>query len=262
MLNDSNYFSVTCHGCLSAASTSTEVPPLSALAPATSNMSCLDLGWPSYSSFLPDLCAASIVNSRCYNTGTLTHEMADSICTSSGARLCTSDEMLNDVTAGSGCGLDDQLIWTSTECTAGSFWAAHGLSGTPPVCTPKATGLSVRCCADHVTTPTANPSTAEDVTIVGYTTDVAQGLTGSVTIRFVVGRAGSCVSRKHARTCTRFAPSWPARVGLGIWSAECHDLHVANFCGSCDVGYEMTEPVHFDTSGILLLSAPTPSASR
>ena len=200
---------MTCYGCQAASSTSTEAPPLFALGAATSNSSCADLGWPSYSSYLPNVCAASIINSKCYNTGTLTFSMADSICTTSGARLCTSDELLNDVTAGSGCGLESELIWTSTACTGG-FYATRELwyNFQPPLCITPQTGLSVRCCADHVTTPTP-PSTAEAVTIVGYTNEVAQNLSGSVTFRYVIGCIWLCM---HAPNALRMPPPATVRI--------------------------------------------------
>jgi len=177
---------------------------------AISVSSCVDLGWPSYNPSFPNVCAASIINSRCYNSGTLTYSMADSICTTSGARLCTSDELQNDVTAGSGCGLDDQFVWSSTACLDG-FYAAHGLNDTALVCNPKNTGLSVRCCADHVTTPTPNPSTAEAVTIVAYTNEVAQGLSGSVTIVYVFECTCPCV---HAPDAFAMSPPATFRVHL------------------------------------------------
>lgn len=197
--NDSEHFSVKCHGCLTT--TSTMQPPV-AQQGATSVSSCVDLGWPSYNTGFPDVCAASIVNSTCFNTGTLSHDMAEAVCTGTGARLCTHSELQNDVTAGSGCNLDSQLIWTSTTCTGG-FYAARGLDdGAPPVCADANTGLSVRCCADHFTTPTPNPSAAEAVSIVGYTSPVLQGQTGSVTVKYTaaVGTDTLRISFKQGST--------------------------------------------------------------
>ena len=197
--NDSGHFAVKCHGCLTT--TSTMQPPV-AQQSATSSSSCVDLGWPSYNTGFPDVCAASIINSTCYNTGTLSHDMAEAVCTGTGARLCTHSELQNDVTAGSGCSLDSQLIWTSTACTGG-FYAARGLDDSaPPVCSDANSGLSVRCCADHFTTPTPNPSAAEAVTIVGYTSPVLQGQTGSVTVKYTaaVGTDTLRISFKQGST--------------------------------------------------------------
>ena len=48
----------------------------------------------------------------CYHSRTW--EQAYYVCHSRGARLCTKDELLGDCTAGSGCGHDADLIWSST----------------------------------------------------------------------------------------------------------------------------------------------------
>jgi len=38
---------------------------------------------------------------------------AEAICIKAGARLCTKDELEADCTAGTGCGHDRDLIWSS-----------------------------------------------------------------------------------------------------------------------------------------------------
>jgi hypothetical protein len=52
-----------------------------------------------------------------------TFEEAANVCISTGARLCTAAEMSAGCTAGTGCGHDDDMIWTSTDlhsCPAGA----------------------------------------------------------------------------------------------------------------------------------------------
>lgn len=46
---------------------------------------------------------------------------ANSICTGIGARLCTADELLNEVGRGSGCQHDGEMVWTSDTCDPGLF---------------------------------------------------------------------------------------------------------------------------------------------
>jgi len=45
-----------------------------------------------------------------------TLDEAAALCVSHGMRLCTEDEILDEVTGGTGCQYDRAYIWTSTEC--------------------------------------------------------------------------------------------------------------------------------------------------
>jgi hypothetical protein len=49
------------------------------------------------------------------NCQTLNFWEARAMCTDLGGRLCTSEELLEDCTRGSGCGGDQLMIWSSTE---------------------------------------------------------------------------------------------------------------------------------------------------
>lgn len=55
---------------------------------------------------------SDISGNRCIHSAT--YDSARAICESEGARLCTKDEILADCAAGSGCGFDSQVVWTST----------------------------------------------------------------------------------------------------------------------------------------------------
>jgi len=46
-----------------------------------------------------------------------TWQQATDACAALNARLCTKEEMLGDCTRGSGCGHDNEMVWTSTEVT-------------------------------------------------------------------------------------------------------------------------------------------------
>ena len=78
-------------------------------------------------------------------------QMADSICTSVGARLCTAAELARDVARGTGCGFDNANVWTSDVC-AGGHIAADGDSRPQDVyvanaCVADGEQRAVRCCA-------------------------------------------------------------------------------------------------------------------
>jgi len=47
--------------------------------------------------------------------GEKTFAEAEAICASANARLCTAEELVNDCSRGTGCGFDDELIWSSDQ---------------------------------------------------------------------------------------------------------------------------------------------------
>merc|ERR1719424_2421843 len=80
-------------------------------------------------------------------------EAAREFCLKIGARLCTKKELITDEVAGTGCGLDQRPVWSSTACPDGSYVALAGSSRhiheVPPLCTqPAGESASARCCAD------------------------------------------------------------------------------------------------------------------
>eukprot|EP01052_Picozoa_sp_SAG31_P036854 SAG31_NODE_4660_length_3059_cov_2.381081_2_plen_213_part_00 len=97
-----------------------------------------------------------------------TWEDARSICTGSGARLCTVEELEADEAQGTGCNFDSQFVWTADDiscepnqhvtvqvcdrqpnaeppilCSDG-----YAASAIPPKCTDDSGSGAVRCCAD------------------------------------------------------------------------------------------------------------------
>ena len=46
----------------------------------------------------------------------VSYEKALVHCTAQGARLCSANELQNDVARGTGCGFDTRLVWTSESC--------------------------------------------------------------------------------------------------------------------------------------------------
>ena len=91
-------------------------------------------------------------------------------CEQYGARLCTRNELM--AAMGTGCGLDDKLVWTWEECAHGTPFnqrvAAMGNNHQIYGCYEAYEQMGVRCCADEMSgippsppraaTPQAGPS--------------------------------------------------------------------------------------------------------
>jgi hypothetical protein len=78
-------------------------------------------------------------------------EVAQAICTSVGARLCSAAELNADEARGTGCGHDDRITWTSDTCDGGHM-TADGDSRAQanyadPECRAHDYNGAVRCCA-------------------------------------------------------------------------------------------------------------------
>ena len=102
-------------------------PPASSGPPACAT--CAELGWPVATrlNFNRDVCGGSDVlrggdpNSNDGNDGCqagVGHAAALATCAALGARLCTVAEVLAGEGSGTGCGHDDELVWTSSRRSA------------------------------------------------------------------------------------------------------------------------------------------------
>ena len=114
-----------------------------------SQLSCDQLGWAPKPA-TPEVCSSSTIRGEC--SAPLAFSAALSHCGSVGARLCTQEELEEDVAVGSGCDLDFVRTWSSTLCandeivtTAGSVAAA---ATHPSKCIASSKKFLVRCCAD------------------------------------------------------------------------------------------------------------------
>ena len=58
-----------------------------------------------------DVWAKSNING-CHKNNTWLE--AKAVCDEAGARLCTTEEMINDCTKSTGCGLNKDFVWTSS----------------------------------------------------------------------------------------------------------------------------------------------------
>lgn len=99
------------------------------------------------------------------------HQYAQDLCASSGARLCSPNELGADVARGTGCGLDSGLVWTYEACARESTATSEAVVGFTAVlgrgkggshdgavCLPAAsTDAGVRCCADVAGDENATP---------------------------------------------------------------------------------------------------------
>ena len=128
-------------------------------AACTSVSNCSELGWGAGRGN-PNVCGASnhlhdgvrvLEDATCFggdddDTDGYTHVAA--VCVGGGARLCTVAELTAQETRGTGCGHDNQQVWSSDPCDGG-FMSARGQRGQNPTCqTDLGTSLAVRCCTD------------------------------------------------------------------------------------------------------------------
>ena len=100
----------------------------------------------------------SKASDKCLSSAT-TWQQAYDECRSIGARLCTKDEIVNFETAKTGCGNDNKLVWSSTECDVGKYYTPRGQGGTFLMECTAATEATkaVQCCGD-VTVENCTPS--------------------------------------------------------------------------------------------------------
>lgn len=101
-------------------STTTTNIPINLTAPSLT--SCNEFGWRN-STALPLVCGESEVASalfggatRCHGAEQWTFDDAVSVCHTIGARLCTLSEIVLGVVQGTGCNVDREQTWSSTEC--------------------------------------------------------------------------------------------------------------------------------------------------
>eukprot|EP00041_Stephanoeca_diplocostata_P029374 m.865212 g.865212 ORF g.865212 m.865212 type:complete len:337 (-) comp23549_c0_seq3:726-1736(-) len=86
------------------------------------------------------------------------------VCTRVGARLCTLAELSSGAASNTGCGYNNEWVWSGTACTlSGAPGRYQILDETQAVCAPRshANGTAfVRCCADSITQGSSSDETA------------------------------------------------------------------------------------------------------
>eukprot|EP00038_Savillea_parva_P027893 m.62133 g.62133 ORF g.62133 m.62133 type:complete len:1062 (-) comp8063_c0_seq1:183-3368(-) len=156
----------------------TTYPPVPLLsAPTCSNrsvMTCDELGW-GFRRGHTTVCGESYVLPNASECAThVTHSEARSICANAGGRLCSVDEIMNDATTGSGCGMDGYRVWSSAECSGGAFTVGGSSANTaskPAECTVGTVLKAVRCCADRERCVSTSETTTTTTTPEPPTTD-------------------------------------------------------------------------------------------
>lgn len=98
------------------------------------------------------VCSAAAIGPNSTCSGNLTFVKAIQFCEQVGARLCTADELSQDIGNDQVCGYASNRVWTASECPAGYFSQAGAfpsLSSVPRNCTDVMALLPVVCCADQ-----------------------------------------------------------------------------------------------------------------
>ena len=142
--------------------------PSGATPSSMSSSSCDDLGWTNALTFgSTSVCGESALNlGGCSVESTWAD--AKEWCESSGARLCNIDELIAQETRGTGCRLDNKLVWSSSSCDGG-YWVATG-KGANLGCASESSFNKARCCADVMTVTMASAALSFDVRIVSEST--------------------------------------------------------------------------------------------
>ena len=92
--------------------------------PRASTSSCGELAWAEPSGSVDHVCGAAGAN--CPRGS---YADAEALCLGMGARLCTFDEIGSGEATGTGCGFDNERVWTSTAdaCAPPRHMSAGGL---------------------------------------------------------------------------------------------------------------------------------------
>jgi prepilin-type N-terminal cleavage/methylation domain-containing protein len=133
---------------------------------SASKLSCSELNWGDRGNRISTHiisyggCGESDGNSMGSCTLSSTWYEANSLCENIGARLCTIEEIENDIPRGTGCSLDNYMVWTMTPCRTGMFINSGAYKGNERYCQQDlndttANGgrhngdtIGIRCCAD------------------------------------------------------------------------------------------------------------------
>lgn len=118
------------------------------------------------------LCWGGVLETRSDGTETrndVSFEDAKEVCRQASARLCTEPEISAGLTRGTGCSLDNRMVWTSTVCGDGERFCKSGRvlrfgdgdSIPAERQLPNKKVFGVRCCADEIaqTSVPATPAT-------------------------------------------------------------------------------------------------------
>jgi len=120
---------------------------------------CSELGWRIKDGVHGNntkVCAESMVLGVCNNDSDTDYSTTHYSCVAAGGRLCSQIELETNFAAATGCGVDKELIWTSTSCGVNKHMVALGKASTetPSFCASDAAAeYNVRCCGDTAIMP-------------------------------------------------------------------------------------------------------------
>ena len=133
-------------------------------ADACSALTCADLGWSNGDAFGDArVCGASDALPLAGCSGLVNWTAALEVCQSAGARLCAADEL--SAARGTGCGYDDESVWSATECGEGAFIAGRGAGDDAEQCAASEELRYARCCADEACEDAARRRPCVDDTV-------------------------------------------------------------------------------------------------
>jgi len=170
------------------------IHPAARMVHALSASSCAELGWNADLYGSPDVCGGSeLANTVPVCDPAASFDEATALCAGAGARLCTFEELGNQETRGSGCGIDSDELWSSTPCDGGYLleYGAANFQVELKTCAPPESLVRVRCCADvfavqspapTVATTTAATSTPTAVTVADETVSPTSSPTPLATV--------------------------------------------------------------------------------
>ena len=122
----------------------------------------------------PDVCAFSQINGFCFNQERYPLQAADYLCKSVNARLCTANELLQDVAQGTGCEIDEEYVWSGEKCTLGNLVMAGSVAALqekPTRCVSPDSKASIRCCSHFsAAATTSSPATTTGLKALRATT--------------------------------------------------------------------------------------------
>jgi hypothetical protein len=131
------------------------LPSPNVYVPNAKQETCADLGWKINGGKVrpknKEVCSSSQLGAgNCYNSKDHDWMQAYTVCSMSGGRLCALEEVVINLAALTGCGLDSKYVWTSTPC-AGGFFVAPGNANS--VLEPECRAFDqhsdgIRCCSD------------------------------------------------------------------------------------------------------------------
>lgn len=171
--------------------------------PKQSTKTCDQLNWP-YRSGNTEVCAVSFIDGKCLSSQSFLQ--AEKTCTTVGGRLCTAEELQQNAAQSSGCGFDNAMVWTSTECPddpSQTLMAKGMATDSTAVCASQQSTAAVRCCADtRIINPDGSPKLAIEAESGNNREMVHWIVLGCgvvILVGALVGGVSSVVRQRHRR---------------------------------------------------------------